>query len=501
MLVAEVAMSAAVRLSPKVPRPTIVAMRCTLPMVVVCLLAGRGIAGADGVVLESYAGARPADADGLLAPLRDELGLRGFSGGAQLARTITAKVSAEAPVLDGEAKAELRKLVASGTDQFREGQYDAAVRDLVKAMAMLDRAPATMVADAELRNEMMDALVFLTTAYTRQGKAAEATRTMAELIRSFPDKEISNARHGPEPRKLHDKVKADLDSQGTGSLRVTVDDARTVVFVNERYAGVGSLVVDKLPPGRYRVFVQQGTTPGRMHRIEVEAGSEAVLTVAWGLDSALGTRGDFVGFTFAAEAERAAGESTLANRMARAVGADGVVVVGIREVQGRRAIVGAYLSVDSTRPLRSAALAADPVAPAQEKIRALARFLAGDESAKGEVIDLLENGNGDSPGPGPEGPKPGGGGKGWKWGLTIGGGLALATGVVLIAIAEPEEKDGARNPDARATLIPGIIVGGVGAVAAGVGTYLLLTHKSGDDRRVGFAPTDGGAMVTFGGVF
>jgi hypothetical protein len=127
-------------------------------------------------------------------------------------------------------------------------------------------------------------------------------------------------------------------------------------------------------------------------------------------------------------------------------------------------------------------------------VRALARFLAGDESAKGEVIDLLAPGSGGGGGPGArEGVPPG---KGWKWALTIGGGVALATGVVLVVLYEPQEINGMRNPNARATLVPGLIIGGVGAVAAGIGTYLLITHPSHKGKQLGFVPTSGGGVLT-----
>src|SRR5262245_37092621 len=105
----EVAMHVA-RLSARFHPLTIAAMRCTLSVVVVGLLARPGLAGADGVMLESYGGARPADADKLLAPLREELGMRGFSGGAVLAPKVVAKLSAEAPVLDQSRIDELKKL-------------------------------------------------------------------------------------------------------------------------------------------------------------------------------------------------------------------------------------------------------------------------------------------------------------------------------------------------------------------------------------------------------
>ena len=130
-------------------------------------------------------------------------------------------------------------------------------------------------------------------------------------------------------------------------------------------------------PGRYRVYVQKESRGvGRTHEVEVTAGATRRLVVSWGLDAALRTT-PFVGFAFASEAQRRKSEAPLATAVARAIGASSVVVVGVRPFEGRRALVGTVLSPGTAKPLRSAALALEPVEPGDDKIRGLARFLAG----------------------------------------------------------------------------------------------------------------------------
>src|SRR5690606_27355415 len=136
----------------------------------------------------------------------------------------------------------------------------------------------------------------------------------------LPGREISYKEYGPEPRDFYQKVQAELGGQGRGSLAVDVDDERTVVFVNERYAGVGDVKVTDLYPGRDRVLGRQGDSLGRVHLVGVEPGATATLALSWEFDSSLRT-GRTAWLEFPDEAARAEAEARMAVRVARSVGA------------------------------------------------------------------------------------------------------------------------------------------------------------------------------------
>ena len=455
------------------------------------------------IVLESYAESRPDDAGKLLAPLIDELGLRSFVGSEELAGQVRRRVSTGAQTLSKSELAEARRFVTSGVGQYRESNYEASITAIERALQRLRAAPLTMVRDQQTRDLLLEALIYLAQANARLGKAVPATRAMAELIRSFPDKEISHARHGPEPRQLYRKVKADLTSQGLGRLAITIDDPRSVVFVNERYVGVGSTALDELFPGRYRVFVQQGEQAGRLHEVDVEAGSDAALDITWGIDGALRTDGAFVGFVFPSEAERTEQEAGYAIRLSRALDATAVALVEVRDYRGRRSIVGTLYSNDSTKPVRSAALAIEPVAPTEDEVRAMARFLAGDEAAAGMFANLAGADKPDKPTPlrgeRDDGDRPY---RTWKWLGLLSGVASIGTGVTLIAIHEPDTVDGHRNENARNTRTAGIITTAVGGVLTLAGAYLWIRdRKDARAARVTLAPAPGGALFAITGSF
>jgi hypothetical protein len=124
----------------------------------------------------------------------------------------------------------------------------------------------------------------------------------------------------------------------------------------------------------------------------VRPGSETSLAIRWALDGALRTD-RFVGFEFEDETAREKHEAINAVEVARAANASTIAVVGIREQNGRRAVVGTVLSMETGKSVRSAAISVEPIPPSAEKIRALGRFLAGDEEAAKLFADARVGGD------------------------------------------------------------------------------------------------------------
>lgn len=453
-------------------------------------------ASAEPIVLESYAGARPDDADKLLAPVVAELGKAGFPARGDVERMIETHLSRAAPPLDDARAGDAVRAIEAGYKKFVAGEFDGAITDIQRGLDALRAAPGAVAGKNERRAAVMRGLLGLALSHRRLGHQSEATTAMAELVRSFPDREVSYKDYGPEPRDFFQKVQGELAREGQGSLAVDVDDDRTVVFINERYAGVGDVTVKDLYAGRYRVFLQQGEQIGRVHEVEVEPGRTASMNVSWQLDAALRAGAALV---FADEAARQDGEARQAVRIARAVGAPTVVVLGIRDNRGRRSVVGAVYSADSSRPLRSGAVAVEPVVPEPERLEALARLLAGDEAAADLVAPLAETHPTGEDDRATAGERPF---RVWKW-VALGGGVAaLATGITLIAIDDPAD-EGSRDPTSRETKLPGIISAAAGAALSGVGVYLFI--RDARDRRgvreAALVPVQGGAAFVLSGSF
>jgi hypothetical protein len=219
-----------------------------------------------------------------------------------------------------------------------------------------------------------------------KGTAQDAFASMAELIRSFPDRAVTTAQWDPAVVALYQKVKRELERQGMGSLEVTVDDPASTVFVDEQFQGPSAKLT--LTSGRYRVYVARGREPGRVHDVDVAPGGSSRLDVSWPLDGALRSSGSDVMLAL----DRSSGfdtEVTIASQLGRALGAKTVVVLSVRTINGRRAIAGYAVDVES-QTRRYGALQIEPLAPSTATLEQLAALLAGEKGADASGLITTE---------------------------------------------------------------------------------------------------------------
>lgn len=494
-------------------RPAVPGRRFTAVVAVALAIAPAAAAAAPGsepVVVEAHAGQRPADADRLLAPVLAELRRNGFAGPKIAASRIDDVLSRPSRAVTDQQISDALRAIESGYKKFLGGEFDVAIHEIERGLSVLRAAPAALVGkNDDRRSVVMRGLVGLALAHKRRGRATQATEAMKELVRSFPQNEVSYKDYGPEPREFFDAVRQDLAREGKGSIAVDLDDDRTVLFVNEHYVDAGDAKIRDLYPGTYRLFLQQGNRFGRVHEVVVEAGTTTTVSLSWQLDAVLRTDGT-AALVFDDEAARRDLEARFAVRVARALGAPSVVVLGIRMNRGRRSVVGAFYAADSIRPLRSGAVAVEPVVPGVDRFEALARLLAGEDEAAALVSPLADDAarrapagtvaaNRDDRDPG-DGSRPF---KVWKW-VTLGAGLgAVAGGATLIAL---DNAGGARDRYERDTSTAGIVTASAGALLTGVGIYFFI-RDGGDQDEAGpdsasLVPLDrGGAALVVSGRF
>ncbi|MCE9571825.1 MAG: hypothetical protein K8W52_01585 [Deltaproteobacteria bacterium] len=465
-------------------------LRLFSTIVVTCAI-GRAAAASPAVVLESYAGPRPADADRLLKPVYAELGKRGFVLGGKLVTILGETVSRSAAQLSPTQAIDAQRLVEDSYQHFIDGDYANAVALGDRALGIYRSAPVPN--PDPLRKLQWKAMIVVARSHEVLGHGEDAFRVMAEAIRTFPDSAITTAEFDPQVIALQRKVKQELARQGTGALEVRVDDPAAVVFVNERFAGTGTAKLETLAPGRYRVYTSKGEVPGRVHEVEVAPGGRATVDVAWSVDGVLRTRDDYAGLEVPV-GQDTDGEIGAAVKVARAVGAKSVVVLGIREVEGRRSVIAYSVSTDSQNKVYGA-VQLEPIDPGTDTLTKLAALMAGDKSASTSGIITRE--------PAPVSSRRIVGMRHGslhrvKW---IVGGVALAalgTGGALIALDNVPAAGTTRGDNYRETKKAGIGVGIGGAVVAAVAIYMFATDHDTPieaDKGVSLAPTWTGDSV------
>jgi tetratricopeptide (TPR) repeat protein len=496
-------------------------------MSIVIVACWPAIAAAQPAVIESYTGRRPDEATRLLAPLHDELARRGYTSGDSLGRRYEARVSRPA-VTPAGLPSDFATKIERGHKAWITGNFDDAVDALVSAIETAHANAATIAQDQANRQSVQKALIALALSQQRKGDLAAAKDTFQELLRSFPDAQISRATYGPEAYELFESVRRELGKSGRGRLTVKVPNASAVVFVNERFEAVGSVSKGDLFPGPYRVFVQIAKQASRVHRVEVKPEQETVLVIDPAYESALRTSGPTTGFEFADAGTRDKYEARYAAQFGNEVGASAIAVVGIDSVRGRPSLVGSVVDLRSAKEIRRASLALDPT-PTVDRIRALGSFLAGQTAARGIEVEIggapaaAEDGGDEED---EEAQDAGdateslGSSRAWMlWtgvggvvlGATVGGALAIKFTLdsrdaaaeldrVCAVSCTSEQALGLEQRQKTANrnaLISGI-AGGV-VVASGV-TFIVLSRLGGTSRAaapIAIAPAPGGAYATY----
>lgn len=439
----------------------------------------------DPILLQSHAGAIPDDARTYVAQLVRALGSDAPLHGAALGKKVEASLSDTAG--SKTRPVGIRQLVEQGRKRFINGEFRQAIAKLEQARGQLTRKVALVASDQGLRDTLHKASLFLAHAYLRDKQGERATERISEVIRSFPDRDLSLARYGPDLATFYRKVRQELNRQPRGSLTITSEAQGCLVFVNERFVGMSPATVKDLLPGRYRIYVQRPRQQGRIHLVTLNGGSHQV-TVDFALDRVLHTE-PFVGFRFEDRAAKERDEVQHAAAVARALDAPMVLLLGFHTYQGRRTLQGTAISAATSRIIRSGMVALEPAAPSPETLRALGQFLvAGKEGgdliikpAAGGLTDLGNAGGGAGADDGPGFFSA----RVFKW-ITLGLGVAsLATGIALIAVdggGTCEAGTGGLCPERFETQTPGIVLTAVGGAAL-VTSGILFYVDAGSDER------------------
>jgi hypothetical protein len=418
------------------------------------------------ILIESYRGDRPIDADRVLEPMRDELGKAGVKVHPVDVLAETGNPlplpGAAAPPLGPSYPADPSAQVDLGTAQVFHGDYDAGLATLEGVLEAVRGNPARVVADASSPGWLTKAYAAVAFAQLRTHHLDAATQAVAEQIRSFPDAPIGRI-VGPEVATLSDTVRKTLDGSPHGALRVTVSRPDVQVALDERGRGQGNLAVS-LATGKYRVLLALGGV-ARRYVVTVAPGRTTNLQVDWDADATFDVTAQWIGFAW----PRGQGDRTdaAAARYARGGLQHDVLVASIVERGERRFVAGEIFEKSTGVLLRRKAIElGHDDGPCG---RALAQYLL-----KGDPSGCLVDVPGDSVPPvarthAPRDPY-------LVSGIVAGvGAMAAISGIAVLA-SKRDPQFGQGGPSYLSGPGVGLIVGG--GLAIGTATYLAMRASS-----------------------
>lgn len=466
---------------------------------VICLAAlvsaARTTRAEKAILLQSHSGTPPEDGQYFVDYLIRTFGDEAPSYGNELKALIEKQLSRAAGTPEPPKK--MRLQVEEGRRQFIEGEFKEAIRLLEQVRGQLLAQVALVASDQGLRDAMYRALLFLAHAYLRDQQGQPATARVSEAIRSFPDRDLSLVRFGPDLVAFYKKVRRDLDRQQRGSLTINTTPEGCLVFLNERYVGLSPARVVDLYPGMYRVYVQKPQKRGRIHMVNVD-GDDSRISIDFDLDRVL-TTDPYVGLKYGDVKTMIQSEVKHAASVARALDAPMALVLGFRQYQGRRTLQGTAISSDTGRVIRSGMVALEPAAPSPRTLKALGQFLVAGKENSGIIIrtNHVQGLTGMEPGSSDSAQAQEGGffsARIFKW-ITLGvAGAALASGIAFIALDGRGTCDGPQGalcPEKYETMPLGIALtaaGGVAAITSGVLFYLDSSREGISSSSVSLSP-------------
>jgi hypothetical protein len=344
--------------------------------------------GTPTIVLEAHVGQRSPEIVAAMAPVLDELERHGF---AVRPESIKQLLRGRAPLpgrLDeGKTIADIKRLIAVGRSAFDKGLLEKSEAALRSAVELIRRNPALLVLDTNNEKVTYSAFVSLAMTLYKRGNVAEANSVMMDLLRvsSAP---IPQGDYGPKAQELHGDAEKEAQAKGRGSLTISVNDNKAMIFVDYVYRGLGKVALGDQIPGAHFVLVQIPGTVGLQYVREVKARAASALDINWQLESVLHLDGLWAGFLFATDAERAR-ESFSATELARRFDGDDVIIVSMQRLGGVDFIGGIQYPANGDAPIGAFA----PVNGGEALLRSLGTFLYNGTMAAGlRVLRRPSNG-------------------------------------------------------------------------------------------------------------
>jgi hypothetical protein len=450
-------------------------------------------------VVETYTGARPAQADERLRPMLQVFEERGCLFGRALTDALAEHSRAGLSVSEAELQS-LGSHIDSGVNLLRKEEFGRAAEQFQRAIEIAGGASAVLARDDSQRTTVLRAYVGLAMAFKRLGMKlqqardregaaralANAEKWMADGVRSFPGMEPDRLR-GMEAVQWWRDVRERQLTSPTGTLVVDPGDDGVSVFLQEGYLGRGLTTKTGLPPGTYRVYTERAEVSGRVHSVEVRAGEVARLVLDWKFDSALHT-GSWAGFRYESPVEHRERRGMDAERIASMLHERYAIIVGLSSRGNGQYAFG--LAVDpSGRALVSGEVLLDDSTDTPDVLRSFALALstrgASPRSARAHGIAPLDLDA--APLPWVE-RSPASARHGEKWPrwprvsqAVIGIGALAALGSSLWYLASPDDDHTQPTYDDQKT--PAVRVFTASSVVMGTGVYLYL-HESGSTGTI-----------------
>lgn len=201
--------------------------------------------------------------------------------------------------LTDDRRAGLTDARKKAVDLLDNADFQGAIKALNAAEAKYRAALAAPGADAKLRDEYLDVLAQLATAYVAAGDKAAASEVFRVVITTFGFKaKVTDDNYRPDVVELFKAEVKKIEKMPKGSVEIasTPSGARIILGGNDR--GATPSTVPDLIPGVYGLRLQAGAETSMLRNVKVDGGAVAKVAVDLGFESHLALEDDRVGLKY-----------------------------------------------------------------------------------------------------------------------------------------------------------------------------------------------------------
>ena len=319
---------------------------------------------ADSLLLESYVGARPPDADRIAVLVHAVFERRGFVVDIPTLTRLLQEHAYRPGLVNPKFEDVLRNTSRTAENDYTGRRFKKAVKDLARLIGLMRQNALVLTHDPKNRDLALRAMVFYALACGRLATAKDATasdaelygrlrdETMAEVIRTFPSKIIKATDFGSEAEDLYVAIRDELNKSGRGGLSISVSDLDAVIYINEVVHGTAKVDVGDLLPGVYRVLLLMSNGESRVYDIEVTAKQVSHLAIDWDIDSLLRVE-TWVGLSYRDEKEHAREARIMRQLSQKRTSADIAATYTVTHVHHHPAVIATSYAVSSGKLLQS----------------------------------------------------------------------------------------------------------------------------------------------------
>ena len=219
------------------------------------------------------------------------------------------------------------------------GRAAAAQRSVREVLARAERALESLNRETKTARHVLDACLALVRSALARDQRRDALAEAMRCRRLVPDVAASEALHPANVIGALAEADDQLRRMRVGRLTVeSVPESGCATYVNGRHLGTTRFQLDRAAAGEYRVQVECGKAPGRVHIVQL--GDEPVkLVVDTEFDRALRSD-DRLALVYATAKQREAGLIAHGAAIARLAGAEDVLLLVVDGMQAHVARVG-----------------------------------------------------------------------------------------------------------------------------------------------------------------